>query len=264
MIGSLIGDVVGSTFEFHKWKYKENFELFSNDSTYTDDSVLTVATADCILNNKDFTKTYQWYARNFINRGYGGMFRRWIDTDNPQPYNSFGNGSAMRVSPIGFAYDTLEETLEMAKRSAEVTHNHIEGIKGAQAVASAIFLARKGSTKEEIKDYIQKTFEYNLDRTIAEIKPTYSFNETCQGSVPEAIICFLESTDYESCIRLAVSLCGDADTQACIAGGIAQAFYKNIPYSMITETLNRLDDRMIKITSDFTIKYNLYIEQLQG
>lgn len=257
MIGSIAGDVVGSTFEFNKWKYKKGFELFSSQSTFTDDSVLTIATADCILNDKDFTKTYQWYARYYENRGYGGMFREWIYKDDPKPYNSYGNGSAMRVSPIGFAYDTLEETLVMASRSAEVTHNHPEGIKGAQAIASAIFLARTGKTKNEIKDYIQTTFEYNLNRTIEEIKPTYSFNETCQGSVPEAIIAFLESEDYESCIRLAISLCGDADTQACMAGGIAQAFYKTIPTEIMAETINRLDDRMIDILIKFTDKFHV-------
>jgi len=251
MIGSIIGDVVGSTFEFHKEKYKEGFELFSDESTFTDDTVLTIATADCILNDKDFTQTYQLYARKYIDSGYGGMFREWIASENPQPYNSFGNGSAMRVSPIGFFYDTLEETLDMAKRSAEVTHNHPEGIKGAQAIASAIFLARKGWSKEDIKDYISSTFNYDLNRTIEEIIPTYKFHVSCQRSVPEAIIAFLESTDYESCIRLAISLRGDADTLACMAGGIAQAFYNDIPTNIVSETLSRLDDNMLDIIEQF-------------
>ena len=258
MIGSIAGDMVGSVYEFRNWKGgKDGFSLFSDKSQFTDDTVLSVATADCVLNNLDFTETYQKYARMFRNAGYGGFFRRWIDLENPQPYNSYGNGSAMRISPIGFAYDTLEETLEMAKKSAEVTHNHPEGIKGAQAVASAMFLARTGKTKEEIKSFIEDTFEYDLSRTIAEIKPQYWFQATCQGSVPEAITCFLESTDYESCIRLAIWLGGDCDTTGCMAGGIAQAFYGGVPEHIANQAYKLLDERLLDIVVQFNNKFNL-------
>ena len=257
MIGAIAGDIIGSVYEFKNWKGGVNdFPLFSEKSKFTDDTVLSVATADCVLHNIDFTQMYQWYARNFRNRGYGGMFRKWIDTENPQPYNSFGNGSAMRISPVGFAYDTLEETLEMAKKSAEVTHNHPEGIKGAQAIASAIFLARKGKTKEEIKNYIESTFGYDLSRTVAEIKPGYWFQETCQGSVPEAITCFLESTDYESCVRLTIWLGGDCDTTACMAGGIAEAFY-GVPDHIKSKVYEILDPVLVGMVEKFNKQFEL-------
>jgi ADP-ribosylglycohydrolase len=257
MIGAIAGDMIGSVYEFRNWKGGINdFPLFTEKSTFTDDTVLSVATADCIMDDFNFTQTYQYYARHFRNRGYGGMFRRWIDTENPQPYNSFGNGSAMRISPIGFAYDTLDETLEMAKKSAEVTHNHPEGIKGAMTISSAIFLARKGKTKEEIKSFIEETFKYDLSKTVAEIKPTYRFNETCQGSVPEAITCFLESTDYENCIRLTIWLGGDCDTTACMAGGIAEAFY-GVPEFIAAEAYKRLDSELLKIVEMFNEKMKL-------
>lgn len=256
MIGSIAGDIIGSVYEFKNWKGEKNdFPLFSERSEFTDDTVLSVATADCVLNNLDFTETYQRYARMFRNAGYGGYFREWIDSDDPKPYNSFGNGSAMRISPIGFAYNSLEETLDMAKKSAEVTHNHIEGIKGAQSVASAMFLARTGYNKERIKLFIENTFDYNLSRTIAEIKPTYRFQATCQGSVPEAITCFLESTDYESCIRLAIWLGGDCDTTACIAGGIAQAFYGVVPEDIANNAYNLLDSRLLEVVNQFNNRY---------
>ena len=255
MIGAIAGDIIGSVYEFRNWKGGINdFPLFTEKSTFTDDTVLSVATADCIMNDLDFTTTYQKYAREYRGRGYGGMFRRWIDTEDPQPYNSFGNGSAMRVSPIGFTYNTLEETLEMAKKSAEVTHNHPEGIKGSMSISSAIFLARKGKTKEEIKSFIEETFEYDLSRTVAEIKPDYWFQETCQGSVPEAIICFLESTDYENCIRLTIWLGGDCDTTACMAGGIAEAFYGGVPEFIATEAYKRLDPKLLEIVNKFNSK----------
>ena len=258
MIGSIAGDIIGSAYEFRNWKGEKNdFPLFSDISVFTDDTVLSVATADCVLNNLDFTITYQTYARMFRHAGYGGLFNRWIDSTDPQPYNSFGNGSAMRISPIGFAYSTLEETLEMAKKSAEVTHNHIEGIKGAQAIASAMFLARTGKSKEEIKLFIENAFDYDLNRTIAEIKPIYKFYATCQGSVPEAIICFLESTDYESCIRLAIWLGGDCDTTSCMAGGIAQAFYGDISENIAANAYKLLDSRLLEIVIQFNNKYNL-------
>ena len=204
IMGAIIGDTIGSVFEWNNIKTTK-FPLFCEETNFTDDSVLTVATMDGILNKVDYTTIYQRYGRKYPNAGYGGFFADWIYDEYREPYSSFGSGSAMRVSPVGWAYNNLDQVLAQSKRSAEVTHNHKEGIKGAQATASAIFLARTGKSKEEIKKYIQQTFKYNLERTIDEIRPTYKFNETCQGSVPEAIIAFLESTDFESAIRLAIS-----------------------------------------------------------
>jgi ADP-ribosylglycohydrolase len=254
ILGAVIGDIVGSVFEWNNVKTTA-FEMFGAGMDFTDDSVLTFATMDCILQGGDYARFYQDYGRRFPNRGYGGHFSSWIHHPDPKPYNSFGNGSAMRVSPVGWAYDTLEEVLAHAKRSAEVTHNHPEGIKGAQATAATIFLARTGSTKEEIKSYIGETFAYNLNRRLDEIRPTYTFDVTCQGSVPEAIIAFLESSDYESAIRLAISIGGDSDTLACITGGIAEAFYREIPEWIIEKTLHILPAEIIQVAVEFSKKY---------
>jgi ADP-ribosylglycohydrolase len=254
IIGAVAGDVIGSIYEWHNVKTVD-FELFTRKSTFTDDSVLTFATMDCILNNNDYTKIYQKYGKDNPHRGYGGSFQNWIYSDNPEPYNSWGNGSAMRVSPVGWAFNTIEEVLNQAKASAEVTHNHPEGIKGAQAVASAIFMARNNKTKDEIKKYISETFDYDLDRTIAGIRPDYQFDVSCQGSVPEGIIAFLESTDYENAVRLAISLGGDSDTIACITGGIAEAFYNNIPENIVQNVLKRIPDNLIKLLEKFSLKY---------
>ena len=254
LLGAIIGDIIGSRFEFNNIKTTE-FELFTNRSEITDDTIMTIAVADSIVNNKDFVTVFQYWGRKYPDAGYGGAFRKWIHYINPQPYNSWGNGSAMRVSPVGFAYNTIEEILKQAKMSAEVTHNHPEGIKGAQATAVAIFLARQGNSKDEIKKYIEENFYYNFDRTIAGIRPEYYFNESCQGTVPEAIIAFLESTDFESAIRLAVSLGGDSDTIACITGGIAQAFYKKIPDYIVENTFTRLPDDILEII----VKFNNFI-----
>lgn len=254
ILGAVIGDCIGSVFEFHNFK-STDFHLFSKKTTFSDDSVLTLATMDSNLNHVDYTKVYQTFGRNYPNRGYGGNFSYWIYLDNPKAYESFGNGSAMRVSPVGWAYNNLDDVLKVAKRSAEVTHNHPEGIKGAQATASAIFLARTGKTKSEIKEFIEVMFDYDLSRTIESIRTEYSFDESCQGSVPEAIIAFLESTNFESTIRLAISLGGDSDTIACIAGSIAEAFYKEIPEYVIEKTLKLLPDEFIKLIEDFSSKY---------
>lgn len=254
MIGAIAGDIIGSVYEGDNIKSKD-FPLFSPDAVFTDDSVLTVAVADCVLNNKPFTGTLQEYGRKYPHAGYGGTFISWIFLSDPQPYNSWGNGSAMRVSPIGFAYNSLDEVLAQAKRSAEVTHNHPEGIKGAQATASAIFLARQGNSKQEIKNYLSRTFGYDLDRKLDEIRPTYTFDVSCQGSVPEAILSFLESTDYEDTVRNAVSLGGDSDTMACIAGGIAQAFYQSVPESIVAEAKVRLDADLLRVVEQFEAKY---------
>lgn len=254
LIGAIAGDVIGSIYEWHNIKTTK-FDIIQNEMDYTDDSVLTVAVADCILNQKDFSKTIHEYGNNYDGRGYGGKFLDWLNSDNTKPYNSFGNGSAMRVSSVGFAYDTLEEVLEMAKQSSEVTHNHLEGIKGAQATASAIFLARQGKTKKEISEYITNTFNYNLNFTLDEIRPTYMFNETCQGCVPQAIVAFLESDSYENAIRLAISIGGDSDTIACITGGIAIAYYKDINADLVEFVRNLLPVEFIEIIDKFDEKY---------
>ncbi len=254
ILGSMIGGIVGSVYEWHNIKTTE-FPLFNGKNFFTDDSVMTFATMDCILHKLDYTVVYQSYGRNFPDRGYGGRFVKWIDEESPKPYNSWGNGSAMRVSPVGWAYDSLEEILIEAKRSAEVTHNHPEGIKGAQATASAIFLARTGKTKAEIKEYIKDTFGYDLDRSIDEIRAIFAFDESCQGTVPESIIAFLESTDFESAIRLAISLGGDSDTLACISGSIAEAYYKEIPEKIIENVMNIIPREMIELIEKFSEKY---------
>lgn len=253
-LGAIIGDCIGSIFEFHNFK-STDFYLFGKKTTFSDDSVLTLATMNSILNHVDYTKVYQDFGRNYPNRGYGGNFLYWIYMDDPQPYNSFGNGAAMRVSPVGWSYNNLDDVLKEAKRSAEVSHNHAEGIKGAQATASAIFLARTGKTKSEIKEFIEVMFDYDLSRTIESIRPGYCFDVTCQGSVPEAIIAFLESTDFESTIRLAISLGGDSDTIACIAGSIAEAYYKEIPEYIIENTLKLLPNELIRLIDEFSSKY---------
>ena len=254
IMGAIAGDVIGSVYEFANNK-STDFPLFEKRTRFTDDSVLTVATMDCILNKKSYTKVYQSYGRKYPDAGYAGMFFDWIFDEYPEPYGSWGNGSAMRVSAVGWAYNSLDKVLFQAKRSAEVTHNHPEGIKGAQATASAIFLARTGKTKEEIKQFIENTFEYDLDRSLAEIRPSYQFDVSCQGSVPEAIISFLESTDFESAIRLAISIGGDSDTIACIAGGIAEAFYQDIPEYIFENTLRVLPSEFIEVIEEFSIRF---------
>lgn len=255
IIGAVIGDVIGSVFEWNNIK-KTDFDLFNPKCDFTDDTVLTIAVADCILNKKDFAKTIWEYGRKYRGRGYGGSFRNWLQEDDLKPYGSFGNGSAMRASAVGFAYNDIETIMEVAKQSAEVTHNHPEGIKGAQATATSIFLSRQGKSKQEIKDYITQTFDYNLDFTLDEIRPTYKFDVTCQGSVPQAIVAFLESSDFENAIRLAISIGGDSDTIACITGGIASAFYKQIPTEIMNFVVDKLPNEYIEIMNKFDEQYD--------
>jgi ADP-ribosylglycohydrolase len=250
MLGAMIGDMVGSVYEWHNIKTTD-FVLFKSNSTFTDDTVLTAATAKALMTDGDYTVAYQDFARRYPRRGYGGNFSQWIWDENPQPYNSWGNGSAMRVSPVGFAFDTVEEVLAEAERSAAVTHNHPEGIKGAQATALAVLLARQGVAMKDIRDEIANRFEYNLDRTLSEIRPGYAFDVSCQGSVPEAIIAFLESESYEDAIRKAVSLGGDSDTIACITGGIAEVYYGGVPEEIAAEGRARLPGEFVKILDDF-------------
>ena len=254
MIGAVIGDIVGSVFEFDNLRVLD-FPLFSSASTFTDDSVLTFATASVLLANGDYTATYQDFSRRYQGRGYGGNFWRWIYSDDPKPYNSFGNGSAMRVSPVGFAFENLEETLAEAKRSAEVTHNHPEGIKGAQATAQVIYMARKGASKAEIKQEIIERYGYDLSRPLDLIREVNEFNETCQGSLPEAISVFLEGEDYEHTIRLAVSIGGDTDTIACIAGGMAQAFFGSIPAGIVRAARACLNPELLDILDRFQSQF---------
>ncbi len=238
LIGAVIGDIVGSIYEFNPHKSKD-INLQDSSMEYTDDTIMTIAVADWILNDKKHTKKglvarMQKWGRRYPNPmgAYGGMFSQWLSSDNPKPYNSWGNGAAMRVAAVGFAFQTLDETLKVAKKSAEVTHNHPEGIKGAQATAAAIFMARTGGTKEEIRRYISETFGYDMNRTCDDIRPTYCFDGSCQGTVPESIIAFLDSKDYEDALRLCISLGGDADTMGTITGAIAGAYYHQIPYDL--------------------------------
>lgn len=250
MFGAILGDIIGSIYEWKNYKGTD-FPLFSPSSKFTDDTAMTIATAVAILQKKSYQEAYLDYARRYPNAGYGKSFRAWFKSEDPQPYNSWGNGSAMRVSPIGFAFDDLETVLDEARKSAEVTHNHPEGIKGAQAVAAAIFMARTGSDKAAIQAYIETQFGYNLQTSLDEIRPGYTFDVSCQGSVPQAIRAFLESSDVESAIRLGVSIGGDSDTIASIAGGIAQAFYGVIPDAMRQEGLKRLPKEMQDVVAAF-------------
>ena len=257
LLGAIAGDVIGSVYEFRTFK-GTSFPLFCDYSEYTDDSVMTVANADWLLSSDSLLGIMQEYGHRYPTAGYGGMFKDWLWSDDPQPYNSWGNGSAMRVSPVGWAFDTLEETLEAAKQSAEITHNHPEGIKGAQATAACIYLARTGKSKEYIKEYVETTFGYNLSRTCDEIRPVYQFDGSCQGTVPESIIAFLESTDYEHAIRLTVSLGGDSDTMGAITGAIAEAYYGGVPEHIKQEVLKRLPDEFIDVMSRF---YKRFVER---
>lgn len=255
LLGAIAGDVIGSVYEWNNVRTMK-FPLFCKSTDFTDDTVLTIAIADAILNDKNFADTLWDYGNNYPNRGYGGRFRQWLDSAEKLPYHSFGNGSAMRVSAVGFVGTTIAEVLEIAAQTAAPTHNHPEGIKGAQAIAAAIFLAREGATKKEIKKFITDTFQYELDFTIAQIRPHYQFDVTCQGSVPQAIMAFLESSDYENAIRLAISIGGDSDTIACMTGGIALAFYKAMPETIINQTLALLPDAFKTIILQFDEKYN--------
>lgn len=254
MIGAIIGDMVGAPYEFNNIKTTE-FQLFGLYTKFTDDSVMAVATADSLLHGIDYATAYRkWYFK-YPNVGYGGNFRQWCETKSMGAYDSWGNGSAMRVSPIGWAFDTLDETLKEAEKSAIVTHNHPEGIKGARVVAAAIFMARNGYSKEEIKTYIELNFHYDLNEKIDILRPRYKFDVSCQGSVPEAIECFLQSSDFEETIRNTVSIGGDCDTTSAISGSIAQAYYKYIPMDIMTSALQLLPKDMIDILTEFENKY---------
>lgn len=263
MYGAILGDIIGSPFEFDKGDKTKDFDLFSEKSKFTDDTVLTIAIAQSLLEintnttdkeiKKNIVKNMQLWGNKYPKAGYGLKFNRWLKSKYPRPYRSFGNGSAMRVSSAGWMYDSLLQTQKIAKLTAEVTHNHPEGIKGAVATASCIYLARIGTPKEIIKEYIEIKFRYKLNRTLDEIRSHYHYVESCQKTVPEAIIAFLESNDFEDAIRNAVSLGGDTDTLAAITGSIAEAYY-GVPDELKEKCRNYLDESMIKIIDEFTQK----------
>lgn len=258
MIGAIVGDIAGSVYEWNNIKTKE-FPLFSPECFFTDDTVMTLAIADGLMNGgsrEAFIKAMKKYGRLYPYAGYGSRFGNWILTDDTSPYNSWGNGSAMRVSPVAWAFNTLSEVEEYAEICAAVTHNHPEGIKGARATAAAIFLARTGATREEIREYIEKQYGYDLSRTLDVIRPNYRFDESCQGTVPEAIIAFLESVSFEDAIRNAISLGGDSDTLAAITGSIAEAAY-GIPKDIKDKAMSILDDFLLNTCMRFLERYSV-------
>ena len=258
MYGAILGDIIGSPYEFDMGDKCKDFPLFSKNSIYTDDTVMTIAVADAFMTAPDneevirqrLIESMQCYGKRFPYIGYGGMFRHWLRSKDTEPYGSYGNGSAMRVSSIAWLYHDLDTVRRMARLSAEVTHNHPEGIKGAEATASAIYLARTGSSKAEIKAYIKQEFHYDLSRTCDEIRSAYHHVESCQETVPEAITAFLEGESFEDVIRTAVSLGGDCDTLTCIAGSIAEGFY-GVPEELKQECGNRLPQQLLEILQRF-------------
>ncbi|VFN01995.1 MAG: ADP-ribosylglycohydrolase [Candidatus Kentron sp. G] len=260
MLGAIAGDIIGSVYEY-EWnniKTKE-FVLFDPNAFFTDDSVLTIALADAILQGKDYGQIMRQYYRRYPNAGYGAMFHQWASTPGSEPYNSpynsYGNGSAMRTAPVGHAFDTLDKVLSKAAHYAAFTHDHPEGIEGAQATAAAIFLARNGAAKPEIQSFIVERFGYDLSKSLDEIRPNYRFDESCRGTVPQAITAFLESTDYEDAIRNAISLGGDSDTLACITGGIAEAFYGGVPRDIREKAMGILDEGLRGVVEGFYRKF---------
>lgn len=266
MIGIIAGDIIGSVYEYPFYKgtwtkekpYK-NFELFQPKSRFTDDTTMSLAIADALLKGQNYGRCLHDYGNRYWGVGYGGNFKKWLQTpfEKCAPYGSFGNGSAMRVGAIGWAFDTEQKVLEEAQKTALPTHNHSEGIKGAQAVALAIFLARNGASKEVIKQRIQEKMMYNLKQDIETIRTSYTFDVTCQGSVPQSICCFLASDNVEDAIRLAISLGGDTDTMAAISGGIALAYYQAIPIYIYDNTKKYLDEHLWHVLQTFEDKYNI-------
>lgn len=258
MYGAILGDIIGSPYEFNRGKKSKKFPLFSGRSAFTDDTVMTIAVAEAFLDatldeaslRLRLIRSMRKWAYRYPYAGYGLRFADWLDSPDPRPYNSFGNGSAMRVSSVAWLYNDLDTVRRMARISADVTHNHPEGIKGAEATASAIFLARTGHSKAEIKAYIVEHFGYNLSRTCDEIRPNYRHVESCQETVPEAITAFLEGRSFEDVIRTAVSLGGDCDTLSCIAGSIAEGFY-GVPEELKQECKDRLPDDLCEVLDSF-------------
>jgi len=254
MIGAIAGDIIGSVYERRPIKTKD-FPLFCPRRTFTDDTVLTVAVAEAILSGVPYVDSIRRIGRNHPHAGYGGAFFQWLFADDYRPYHSWGNGSAMRVSPVGFAFASEGEVLDQARMSAEITHNHPEGVKGAQATALAVFLARTGHGKEDIRVRLMTLFGYDLDRSLESIRPSYAFDVSCQGTVPEAIIAFLDSISWEDAVRNAISLGGDSDTLACIAGAVAEAYYGSVPAEIIAKVEEILTPDLWLITKRFREKY---------
>lgn len=260
MYGAILGDMIGAPYEFDRGNKTKDFEMFNDRVCFTDDSVMTIAVADALMRISDdaddddvktaVIQSMQKWGKKYPRAGYGQRFFFWLGKRNPQPYGSWGNGSAMRVSSVGWLYNSLEETRRYARLTAEVTHNHPEGIKGAEAVASAIFMARNGASKDEIKEYIIQEFDYDLSRTCDEIRPGYYHVESCQETVPEALTAFMEGADFEDVIRTAVSLGGDCDTLTCIAASVAEAFY-GLPDNMRGECRKRLPKDMLRVLDRF-------------
>lgn len=257
IIGAISGDIIGSTREFNSIKTKD-FKLFTKRSTFTDDTIMTLAIADWLIEDKTSSSvlidSLKYWGNKYPHAGYGGMFKNWLRQDSPEPYGSWANGSAMRVSPCAWVGESIEEVQKLAYESAAVTHNHPEGIKGALATADAIYLARIGAEKQEIKEHIEVRYQYDLDITLGELRPHYDFDVSCAGSVPESIICFLEAKDFEDTIRNAVSLGGDADTQAAIAGSIASAYW-DVPKKIAFKAIHRLDYDLLRVFIDFEEKF---------
>ncbi len=256
MLGAIVGDVVGSRFEGAGFKGTE-LEMVAPGCAFTDDTVLTVATAAALVEDRPYGDLYQEYFRRYPSRGFGGWFVQWGLSDDPQPYGSFGNGSAMRVAPVGWAFDDLDTVLAQARATAEPTHDHPQGIAGAQAVAAAVFLARMGADREQIRSELSARFGYDLDRTVESIRPAYGFEVSCQRSVPEAIVAFLDSSSFEHAVRLAVSLGGDSDTQACISGAVAEAFYGGVPEGLAARVTPLLDRPLLEIVQRFAARYGV-------
>ncbi len=254
MLGAIAGDVIGSVYETKPIK-TTHFPLFDRGSTFTDDTVLTVAIADAILNGTDYASALRRYGRKYPAAGYGSRFYNWIFRDSAGPYGSHGNGSAMRVSPVGYAFDTVDEVLDEAAKSAAVTHDHPEGVKGAQAAALAVFMARTGEDKDAIRRDVAALFDYDLDRKLDDIRETYAFDVSCQGSVPESILAFLESIDFEDAVRKAISLGGDTDTMAAIAGSVAEAYYGEVPEKICWRVRQRLPEDLLRVVDEFTGRF---------
>ena len=260
MLGAIIGDIVGSRFEFDRGDKSKDFELFTKDNYFTDDTVMTVAVAEALMDAGRYAgeaeikaalvKSMKKWGQKYPDAGYGARFIDWVLSDDPEPYGSYGNGSGMRVSPVGFFYDTIERTREVARWTAEVTHNHPEGVKGAEATAAAIFLARKGADKELIHMYLVKEFDYDLGRTLDEIRPTYGHVEDCMHTMPEAFECFLESDSYEDCLRNVMYIGGDTDTLCAIAGAIAEAFWE-IPWEVIEKAVPYISEDILEVVRRF-------------
>ena len=256
MLGAIAGDVIGSVHEGPGTKTKD-FPLFADECRFTDDTVLTVAVAERILRGGEYVDLFHDYFDSYPQAGYGQSFALWAGDRRREPYNSWGNGSAMRVSPVAYAFDTLDEVLDEARRSAEVTHDHEDGVRGAQATAAAVFLARRGASKLEIREAIEDRFGYELGHRLDDMRTSYIFDVSCEGSVPQSIIAFLESASFEDAVRGAISLGGDADTMACIAGAIAEPFYGGVPAPIANQVLDLLDRRLRRTITEFQRRYPL-------